>query len=142
MTHALALVAVAAALAPPPSPVPDEVSLSLPRVGIEVADAADVVPRSLPVRSQRAVRIAWKTFGGFAKPYTSGWVRVGRVTVHLVRIVRSSWSGLVAEQVVRLVVIRDATIPILGGRGAAFYVAPLAVFVRTDEPRSILAASF
>jgi hypothetical protein len=114
MTQALALVAVAAALASAPSPVPDEVTLGLPRVGIEVVDGSDVAPGSLPVSSRQAVQIAQRRYGGFARPYTSGWVRLGRVTVHLVRVVRSSSSGLFAGQVVWLVVIRDATLPIFG----------------------------
>ncbi len=145
MMQALALVAVAAALAPAPSPVPDEVTLGLPRAGIEVVDASDVAPGSLPVSSRQAVQIARKGFGGFARPYTSGWVRLGRVTVHLVRVVRSSSSGLFVGQVVWLVVIRDATLPIFGppGRsGPRYSVGPLAVFVRTGEPRYILAAGF
>ena len=157
MKRVFVLVAVGAVLGPAPSsaapvpspvpsPVPDEVALGLPLVGIRVVDATDVVSGSLPVRPQRAVRVARKYFGGFARPYTSGWVRVGRVTLHLVRVVQSSGSGLFAGELAWLVVIRDATIPILGGppgrAGQLFYVAPLAVFVRTDEPRYIMAASF
>jgi hypothetical protein len=96
---------------------------------------------------QRAVRVALRNFGGFAYPSTSGWVRVGRVTLHLVRVVRSSSRGafgLFPDQLVWLVVIRDVTIPNLGpGRSRPLiYTGTMAVFVRTDVPRYILAASF
>jgi hypothetical protein len=93
--------------------------------------------------------VALRNFGGFAYPYTSGWVRVGRVTLHLVRVVRSSSRGelgLFPDQLVWLVVIRDVTIPNLGPphgrRGPLTYTGTMAVFVRTDVPRYILAASF
>jgi hypothetical protein len=83
-----------------------------------------------------------------ARPYSSGWHRVGRVTVHLVRVVSSNTVGklgLFPDQLAWLVVIRDVTIPIIGppGRpGPSSYISMLAVFVRTDIPRYILAASF
>ena len=85
-----------------------------------------------------------KQFGGFAGPYRSGWQRLGRVSVHLVRVVGSNSRGplgLFPEQVVWLVVIRDVTIPILGPPGGR-YLGWLAVFVRTDVPRYVVAASF
>jgi hypothetical protein len=59
------------------------------------------------------VRIALGLHGaGFAKPYAFGWRRVGRVSVHLVEIVRSNTVGR------------------------------LGVFVRTDSPRYSVATSF
>ncbi|PYO45209.1 MAG: hypothetical protein DMD33_00250 [Gemmatimonadetes bacterium] len=70
------------------------------------------------------------------------------MTVHLVRVVSSNTVGklgLFPDQLAWLVVIRDVTIPILGppGRpGPRSYTGMLAVFVRTDTPRYILAASF
>jgi hypothetical protein len=92
--------------------------------------------------------VALRTFGGFAYPYTSGWVRVGRVTLHLVQVVRSSSRGalgLFPDQLVWLVVIRDVTIPNLGPPGRSrplTYIGTMAVFVRTDVPRYIVATSF
>jgi hypothetical protein len=130
------------------SSLPEGIALSLASTGIEVVDASDVNAGSFPMSRQRAVRVALRNFGGFAYPYTSGWVRVGRVTLHLVRVVRSSSRGalgLFPDQLVWLVVIRDVTIPNLGppGRSRPFtYTGTMAVFVRTDVPRYILAASF
>jgi hypothetical protein len=83
-----------------------------------------------------------------ARPYSSGWHRVGRVTVHLVRVVSSNTVGklgLFPDQLAWLVVIRDVTIPIIGPPGRPrppSDISMLAVFVRTDIPRYILAASF
>jgi hypothetical protein len=130
------------------SPVPEDIAVSLPSAGIQVIDASGVNVGSLPMSSQRAVGVALGNFRGFAHPYTSGWVRVPRVTVHLVRVVRSSsigQLGLFPDQLVWLVVIRDVTIPNLGppGRpGPPSYLGMLAVFVRTDIPRFVVAASF
>jgi hypothetical protein len=144
MTHALVALVAAAALAP----VPDDIAVSLPSTGIVVVDATDVAASSLAVSPQRALRVARRNFGGFAHPYTSDWVRVGRVTLHLVRVVRSNSMGplgLFPGQLVWLVVVRDVTLPIFGPpgrRGPRSYVGMLAVFVRTDVPRYILAAGF
>jgi hypothetical protein len=78
MKRLLLVLAAAAMLAPAASsagsttsPVPDDVTLGLPRVGIVVVDATDVAPTSLPVRSQSAVRLAMKRFGGLARPRNS-----------------------------------------------------------------------
>ena len=59
---------------------------------------------------------------GFAKPYALGWRRVGRVSVHLVEIVRSNTVGRLG---------------LFPGQ-----LAWLGVFVRTDSPRYIVATSF
>ena len=83
-----------------------------------------------------------------ARPYPSGWVRVDRVTVHLVRVLRSNTIGplgLFPDQVEWVAVIRDVTVPLLGapGRpGPQSYLATLGVFVRTDMPRYIVATTF
>jgi hypothetical protein len=129
------------------SPLPEDIAVSLTSTGIQVADAAAIDSGSLPVGPRRAARVAVRNFGGFAYPYTSGWVRVGRVTLHLVRIVRSSSRGalgLFPDQLVWLVVIRDVTIPNLGRPGRSrphTYTDTMAVFVRTDVPRYIIATS-
>jgi hypothetical protein len=152
----LAVVCPAASHAARPAPssptrsaLTEDIALSLASTGIEVAEAAENAGGSFPVGPRRAVRVALRNFGGFAYPYTSGWVRVGRVTLHLVRVVRSSSRGelgLFPDQLVWLVVIRDVTIPNLGPphgrRGPLTYTGTMAVFVRTDVPRYILAASF
>src|SRR5256714_3375703 len=73
----------------------------------------DVVPANVPapaLSARAARRVALRNFGGFAGPYTRGWRRVGRVSVHLVEVVRSNTVGrlgLFPGQVVWLVVIRD-----------------------------------
>ncbi len=134
--------------APARSVLPEDVAMSLTSSGIEVRDASEVKRGSSYITSRRAVAIARRNFGGMARPYSSGWHRVGRVTVHLVRVVSSNTVGklgLFPDQLAWLVVIRDVTIPILGppGRpGPRSYTGMLAVFVRTDTPRYILAASF
>jgi hypothetical protein len=145
MTAGVVLAAPGLPLAP--APVPEEVTIGLPSAGIEVADAGDVPIGSLAVSSQRAVRAATRNFGGFARPYGSGWTRVDRVSVHLVRIVSSSGSALCPGEVVWLVVIRDVSIPDLwpprpGQRRPRVFIEWLAVFVRTDAPRYLVAASF
>ena len=117
---------------------------------IGVSDASSVDPSSVAVSYLRADRIALRKFGWVARPYAaSGWVRVHRVTVHLVRVVPPpiGWPdrrGFVSTAPLKpgdlawLVVIRDATIPILGPPGGT-YIAPLAIFVRTDEPSFVVA---
>jgi hypothetical protein len=110
----------------------------------------DVVPANVPapaLSARAARRVALRNFGGFAGPYTRGWRRVGRVSVHLGEIVRSNTVGrlgLFPGQVVWLVVIRDVSIPDLGppGRPHHDFVGWLGVFVRTDSPRYIVATSF
>jgi hypothetical protein len=136
-------------LRPPPSRsvLPEDVALTLPSSGIDVRDASEVTRATFPITGRRAVRIAWRNFHGMARPYASGWARVGRVTVHLVRVVRSNSVGplgLFPDQLVWLVVIRDATIPNLGppGPGPQSFNAMLGVFVRTDTPRFIVATTF
>jgi hypothetical protein len=130
------------------SALTEDIALSLASTGIEVVDEPEVNAGPLPVGPRRAVRVALRNFGGFAYPYTSGWVRVGRVTLHLVRVVRSSSRGqlgLFPDQLVWLIVIRDVTIPNLGPPGRSrplTYTGTMAVFVRTDVPRYILATSF
>jgi len=122
--------------------------MSLTSSGIEVRDASEVKRGSSYITSRRAVAIARRNFGGMARPYSTGWHRVGRVTVHLVRVVSSNTVGklgLFPDQLAWLVVIRDVTIPIIGppGRqGPRSYLGMLAVFVRTDIPRYVVAASF
>ena len=70
------------------------------------------------------------------------------MTVHLVRVVSSNTVGklgLFPDQLAWLVIVRDVTIPILGppGRpGPPSYIGMLAVFVRTDIPRYVVASSF
>ena len=110
----------------------------------------DVVPANVPapaLSARAARRVALRNFGGFAGPYTRGWRRVGRVSAHLVEIVRSNTVGrlgLFPGEVVWLVVIRDVSIPDLGppGRPHHDFVGWLGVFVRTDSPRYIVATSF
>jgi hypothetical protein len=144
----LAVLLAALVLSPARSPLPD-VAVSLPNSGIEVVDAADVDVASLTVGSRRAVRVASRNFAGLARPYESGWARVGRVSVHLVRVVRTNTVGplgLFPDQVVWLVVIRDVTVPDLGpprpgGRRVPF-IGMLGVFVRTDTPRYVVATTF
>ncbi len=119
--------------APPRSVLPEDVAMSLTNSGIEVRDASEVKRGSSYMTSRHAVAIARRNFGGMARPY-SGWHSntVGKL-------------GLFPDQLAWLVVIRDVTIPILGppGRpGPRSYTGMLAVFVRTDTPRYILAASF
>src|SRR6266550_7408000 len=134
--------------APARSVLPEDVAMSLTSSGIEVRDASEVKRGSSYITSRHAVAIARRNFGGMARPCSSGWHRVGRVTVHLVRVVSSNTVGklgLFPDQLAWLVVIRDVSIPIIGppGRqGPRSYIGMLAVFVRTDTPRYILAASF
>jgi hypothetical protein len=120
------------------------VALGLHSAGIDVVPTP---PTATAVSARQARRIATKNFGGFAHPYTSGWKRAGRVSVYLARVVGSNSRGplgLFPDQLVWLVVIRDVTIPDLGppGRPHHPYLAWLGVFVRTDIPRYVVAASF
>ena len=120
------------------------VALGLHGVGIDVVPAP---PTATRVSALQARRIATKSFGGFAHPYTSSWKRVGRVSVHLARVRQSNSRGplgLFPDQLVWLVVIRDVTIPDLGppGRPHHPFIGWLGVFVRTDTPRYVVAASF
>lgn len=134
--------------APSRTPLPDGVALSLSSVGIEPREASAVTRATLRVTGKDAVHIAFGKFGVLAHSYTSGWLRMGRVSVHLVRIVRTSSVGplgLFPDQLVWMVVIRDVSFPIIGppGRpGPQSYVGWLAMFVRTDLPRWIVATSF
>jgi hypothetical protein len=134
--------------APARSPLPENVALSLLNGGIDVRDASDLTAAAFPVTARRAARIAWRNFHDRAPADTSGWVRVGRVTVHLVRVRRSNTVGplgLFPDQLVWLVVIRDVTIPNLGPSGnpaPRSFNAMLGVFVRTDTPQFIAAATF
>ncbi len=134
--------------APARSVLPEDVAMSLTSSGIEVRDASEVKRGSSYITSRRAVAIARRNFGGMARPYSSGWHRVGRVTVHLVRVVSSNTVGklgLFPDQLAWLVVIPDVTLPILGppGRpGPPSYIGMLAVFARTDVPSYIVATSF
>ena len=133
--------------APARSVLPEDVAMSLTSSGIEIRDASEVKRGSSYLTSRHAVAIARRNFGGMARPY-SGWHRVGRVTVHLVRVVSSNTVGklgLFPDQLAWLVVIRDVTLPILGPPGRPrppSYIGMLAVFVRTDTPRYIVATSF
>src|SRR5919197_769748 len=88
MVRTLAGVVVVAALVPAAAaaPTPDEVVVGLHTVGIDVV-AADSAAPTVGARSAR--HVALKNFRGFAYPYTSGWTRVGRVSVHLASVVRS-----------------------------------------------------
>jgi hypothetical protein len=120
------------------------VALGLHGVGIDVVPTP---PTPTSVNARQARRIATKKFGGFAHPYTSSWKRLGRVSVYLARVVRSDSRGplgLFPDQLVWLVVIRDVTIPDLGppGRPHHPFIGWLGVFVRTDTPRYVVAASF
>jgi hypothetical protein len=120
------------------------VALGLHGAGIDVVPAP---PTATRVSARQARRIATRSFGGFARPYPSGWKRVGRVSVYLAHVVRSNSRGplgLFPDQLVWLVVIRDVTIPDLGppGRPHHPFIGWLGVFVRTDTPRYVVAASF
>jgi hypothetical protein len=120
------------------------VALGLHGAGIDVVPAP---PTATPISARQARRIATRSFGGFVRPYTSGWKRVGRVSVYLARVARSNSRGplgLFRDQLVWLVVIRDVTIPDLGppGRPHRPFIGWLGVFVRIDTPRYVLAASF
>jgi hypothetical protein len=103
--------------------------------------------RATSVSGRQARRIATRNFGGFARPYTSGWKRVGRVFVYLARVVRSNSRGplgLFPDQLVWLVVSRDVSITDLGppGRPHHPFIGWTGVFVRTDMPRYVVATSF
>ena len=120
------------------------VALGLHSAGIDVVPASSTATQ---VSARQARRIATKNFGGFAPPYTSGWKRIGRVSVYLARVVQSNSLGplgLFSDQLIWLVVIRDVSIPDLGppGRPHRPFIGWLGVFVRTDVPRYIVAASF
>ena len=120
------------------------VALGLHGAGIDVVPAPPIATR---VTARQARRIATKNFGGFARPYGSGWTRDGRVSVYLAHVVQSSSRGplgLFPEQLVWLVVIRDVTFPDLGppGRPHRPFIGWLGVFVRTDTPRYVVAAGF
>jgi hypothetical protein len=120
------------------------VALGLQSAGVDVVPTP---PTPTSISARQARRIATKNFGGFAHPYTSGWKRVGRVSVYLARVVRSNTLGplgLFPDQLVWLVVIRDVSIPDLGppGRPHRPFIGWMGVFVRTDIPRYIVAASF
>jgi hypothetical protein len=135
---------------PSPTPIPDDVRLGLAQLSIGVSSLAGVKPSSQPVRYQQALRIAKKKVGWMIRPEMSGWIRVHRITIHLVRLtlppVLAERRGFVSTAPLRigdlawLVVLRDATIPVLGPPGG-IYVAPIAVFVRTDEPKFVVAMS-
>ena len=141
-------VPAAEAKAPSRAPLPEDVALGLADGGIVVADGPPGDGTMFPVTAAGAVRIAWRHFGGMAARYRFGLTRVGRTTVHLVRVVESDSvgpDGLFPGQVVWLVVIRDVNVPILGPprkHRPPSYLASLAVFVRTDTARYALGASF
>lgn len=120
------------------------VALGLHGAGIDVVPTS---PTATQVSARQARRIATENFGGFARPYSSGWKRLGRVSVYLARIVRSNTRGplgLFSDQLVWLVVIRDVSLPDLGppGRPHRPFTGWLGVFVRTDVPRYVVATSF
>ena len=120
------------------------VALGLHSAGIDVVPTP---PTVTSVSARQARRIATRNFGRFARPYTSGWKRVGRVSVYLARVVRSNSRGslgLFPDQLVWLVVIRDVTLPDLGppGRPHRPFLAWMGVFVRTDMPRYVVATGF
>ena len=120
------------------------VALGLHTAGIDVVPAP---PTATSVSARQARAVATRNFGGFARPYTSGWHRVGGVSVYLARVARSNSRGplgLFPDQLVWLVVIRDVSIPNLGPPGAPHppFIGWLGVFVRTDAPLYIVAASF
>jgi hypothetical protein len=120
------------------------IALGLHGAGIDVTGVDVATP---VITAQAARRVALKNFRGFARPYMSGWTRVGRVSVHLVRVLRSNSVGplgLFTDQLVWLVVVRDVSIPDLGppGRPHHEFLGWLGVFVRPDEPRYIVATSF
>jgi hypothetical protein len=135
---------------PSPTPIPDDVRLGLAQLSIGVSSPGEVKPSSLPVRYKQALRIARKKVGWMIRPAMSGWVRVHRITLHLVRLtpppVLPERRGFVSAAPLRigdlawLVVVRDATIPVLGPPGGT-YIAPLAVLVRTDQARFVVAMS-
>ena len=120
------------------------VALGLHGVGIDVVAAP---PVATSVSWRQARRVALKDFAAFAPRYTDGWTRLGRVSVYFARIERSNSLGplgLFPDQLVWLVVVRDVLIPDLGppGRPHRDFVGWLAVFVRTDVARYILASTF
>jgi hypothetical protein len=160
--RALAVIAVLAAIvpvrsqaaglerAPSPTRVPADVRTALAELSVGVASPVDIDPSLLSVRYKTALRIAQKHVGRMVRPYRSGWSRVHRIAIHLVRIVPPiplpDHHGFVSLAPLRigdlawLIVMRDATIPVLGPPGGT-YVAPIAVFVRTDEPAFVVAMS-
>lgn len=119
-----------------PAPLPADVQQGLAAHSIGVVDASDVAPGALPVRARQALRVAKRNFG---------WTHGGPTTVHLVRLVDpppgrcfTGTGTLQPGSLAWLVVIRNATIRMLGGRGAS-YTATLAVFVETSRPRFVVA---
>lgn len=139
----------AKARAPRQTPLPEDVALALADGGIEVVDGSDVDAGNLAVTSNRAVRMALGHFAGMEHMYTPGWTRLGRVTVHLVRVLRSDSvgpAGLFPDQLVWMVVIRDVDVAVLGpprkNRRSRVELQSLAFFLRTDAPRWIVASTF
>lgn len=135
---------------PKPTMVPEDVRTALAELSVGVAGLANTNTPKLPVGYKVAFRVAENKAGWMVRPYRSDWVRVHRITVHLVRIVPPlvlpEHHGFVSLAPLRigdlawLIVMREATIPILGPPGGA-YLAPVAVFVRTDEPSFVAAVS-
>jgi hypothetical protein len=136
---------------PTPTVVPEDVRAALADLSIGVASATAVNTASLTVGYRRAFRIAEHKAGWMIRAYGHGWTRVDRLTIHLVRIVPPlfgepdhhafvSISPLLIGDLAWLIVMRDATIPILGPPGGT-YIAPIAVFVRTDVPKFVVATT-
>lgn len=135
---------------PKPTIVPEDVRTALAELSVGVADVPSTNVPNLPVAYKAAFRVAKSKAGWMARPYRSDWVRVHRITIHLVRIVPPlvlpEHHGFVSLAPLRigdlawLVLMRDATIPILGPPGGT-YIAPIAVFVRTDQPTFVVAVS-
>jgi hypothetical protein len=136
---------------PKPTMVPEDVRTALAELSVGVAGLPNTNVPSLPVGYKAAFRVAKNKAGWMVRPYRSNWRRVDRLTIHLVRIVHPlfgepdhhafvSISPLRIGDLAWLVVMRDATIPILGPRGGT-YIASVAVFVRTDEPSFVAAVS-
>jgi hypothetical protein len=143
--------------APWPTPVPDYVKARLVDYSIGADDAVDVAPASLKVPLRQARQVALKHFD-WALRHHDGSSRVGRITVHLVRLSAvTTASGRVdfigpphlhVGDLAWLVVIRDVSIPNLGppappGRPPRplTYLADIGVFVRTDTPNWVSAVS-
>ena len=135
---------------PKPTIVPEDVRTALDQLSVGVAGVPSTNVPNLPVGYKAAFRVAESKAGWMVRPYRSDWVRVHRITIHLVRIVPPlvlpDHHGFVSLAPLRigdlawLVVMRDATIPILGPPGGT-YIAPIAVFVRTEQPTFVAAVT-
>jgi hypothetical protein len=123
--------------------LPADVQAGLAARSIDVEQAINVSRDSVAVTARRALRIVKRSFGG---------AHGTQPAVHLVRIVAHpavfdpsvpgalGWTDIGPLQVGDLawvVVIRNATIPILGPPGGT-YCATLVVLVQTAQPRWVV----